>query len=116
MKRQNKSSLFILFALVSLLTFPLMANADTTSPGKITSISDLSYSQGEGFLVTTSSTFVNPGACSSTDAYVFPDSSAYNYKTKSAILLAAYLANKDVSLVISGCYNNRPAIMLVIGY
>jgi hypothetical protein len=117
MKRQTKACLLQVFACVALYAFPLIAHAaGTTDPGKITSISDTNYGGGEGFLVTTSATPINPDSCSTTDAYVFPDASGYNYKTKSGILLAAYLANKDVRFYLSGCYNGRPAINLVIGY
>jgi hypothetical protein len=117
MKRQTKSCLSSVLAFVSLLTFPLMANAaGTTDPGKITSIEDIGYGQGEGFLITTSATFINPDSCTTTDAYVFPDATGYNYKSKSGILLAAYLANKDVRFYVSGCYGGRPAINLIIGY
>lgn len=84
-----------------------------TQPGQI--VKFLSDWNNNAMLVQLSSgvPFVNPGMCPATDYYE-TNPTDYGVALNHSILLSAYLAHANLSLIIQGCsFNGRPHIISV---
>ena len=57
--------------------------------------------------------FVNPQGCSATDGYI-TDPTMSGSNLFHSMLMSAYMANKPVSLIVDGCYLDRPRIISVL--
>jgi hypothetical protein len=58
---------------------------------------------------------MNPGSCTGTDGYMTNPSDSGNQAYQAA-LLSAFLAGKNVVLILQGCTSNRPQIIGVYVY
>ena len=78
----------------------------STSAGDINTI--YFYLTHTGVLIQ-HSTMIDPDSCGRKDYYILPGAHPH-FKEVYSLLLAAHMANKKVSLTISGCHQGIPAI------
>ena len=102
--------LSIVFALA--IGVPQVFAQATTQPGTIT-FYGTGWSADQASVKTTAPFVAN--GCPSTDAYLTNPSDPGNHAYQAA-LLAAFLAGKQVTLTVSGCYIGRPQIIGVTVY
>jgi hypothetical protein len=71
-----------------------------------------SYSGHTGLLVVLSSPHQNPDGCSGSSYYIYPDN-APRAAIVQSMLLSAQMSEKQVDLVVDGCFENYPKIVHV---
>lgn len=100
---------------VTLMSFSYYAHADAVAVQLSSFSLWSSWSGGDFVRVRTTDQIANPNNCSSPDSYVLdpamePSAISRSYST----LMAAYMSNKPVTVVVEGCALNVPAINTVI--
>lgn len=98
-----KNLLFTLLMLVAQSSYA----GGATPAAHITNL--LFYEGHQGILVQVT-TMIDPDACGRLDWFILPDT-YFHFKEAYGTLLAAKLANKRVSITVSGCLQGLPKIM-----
>jgi hypothetical protein len=68
----------------------------------------------EGINVIPDGTPINPAGCTNNDGYAVADDGSSSYRAKSALLISAFMGQKDVQVYVDGCVLTRPSIRLVL--
>lgn len=98
---KNSKKLLGLSTIMIVLFSPCQVFATPQYTGwvRINSIQDYGFFD-EGMVVLTTGTPVNPAGCTLPQYYSFRNTAA-NYKTRSAMLMAAFLGGKEVNFLVS---------------